>query len=294
MFKHIPVINRLPFVSGKRDPLVTVLRLEGVIGPAARFRSGLNLSDLADAIARAFAPSGLTAVALVINSPGGSPVQSMLLHKRIRALAEEKGVRVFTVCEDVAASGGYILALAGDEIIADESSIIGSIGVISAGFGFTELIDKIGVERRVYTAGQNKSTLDPFKPEDPEDVTRLKSLQNDVHQEFISLVKSRRGDRLTGDDKELFNGAFWAGGTSQALGLIDTLGDLRGQMRARFGEKVRLKIVEQKQPFWRRAGLAGAGDGARHGAGFAGGGLGFAEGVLQGMEIRGLWQRFGL
>ena len=186
---------------------------------------------------------GAKAVAIQINSPGGSAVQSMLIYKRIRALAAEKNLKVYVFAEDVAASGGYLLALAGDEIYADPSSIVGSIGVITATFGVNELINRIGVERRVYTAGESKDTLDPFLPEKPEDVERIKALQRDVHQAFIDLVKTRRGAKIDKAGVDLFTGEFWSGGKALELGLIDGLSDLRTKMREIYGDEVRLKLV---------------------------------------------------
>ena len=201
-------LSYLPESWTKRGPVVPVLRLSGAIGMVTPLRPGLSLSTSASAIEKAFSMRGAKAVAIQINSPGGSPVQSMLIYKRIRALAEEKGLKVYVFAEDVAASGGYLLALAGDEIYADPSSIIGSIGVITAGFGLDKLIEKIGVERRVYTAGESKDKLDPFLPEKPEDVERIKSLQRDVHATFIDLVKERRGARIANADDNLFTGDY--------------------------------------------------------------------------------------
>ena len=187
--------------------------------------------------------SKVPSVALLVNSPGGSPVQSNLILKRIRQLAEEKDKKVYVFCKDVAASGGYYIALAGDEIYADTSSIIGSIGVISAGFGFEKAIEKLGVERRVYTAGTSKSMLDPFRPENPADVARLKQVQQDVHDAFIGVVKDRRAGKLTGHDDDLFNGSFWSAPKALDLGLIDGVSDVRTKMRELHGDKVRLKVV---------------------------------------------------
>ena len=192
------------------------------------------------------------AVAIQINSPGGSPVQSALIYKRIRSLAEEKGLKVYVFAEDVAASGGYLLALAGDAIYADASSIVGSIGVISASFGLNEFINKLGIQRRVITAGANKDILDPFLPEKPEDVERVKSIQADVHAEFIALVKSRRGKKIEAAGDSLFTGEFWSGKKAVELGLIDGLADLRGKMRELYGEDVRFKLVTPERSWFRR------------------------------------------
>ncbi len=204
-----------------RGMIVPVLRMNGPIGMATPLRPGLSLGAVAGALEKAFQLSKVPSVAVLINSPGGSPVQSSLIFKRIRQLADEHEKKVYVFCEDVAASGGYYLAIAGDEIYADTSSIIGSIGVISQSFGFVEAIKKIGVERRVYTAGENKSTLDPFLPENPDDVVRIKAIQRDIHDVFIGLVKERRAGKLKGPDQELFSGAFWSGPKAAELGLID-------------------------------------------------------------------------
>jgi len=270
----------------RRRPVVTVLRLGGVIGAAGPLRGGLTLQGLAPMLERAFEPSRLAAVALVINSPGGSPVQSALIARRIRQLAEENEVPVLAFVEDVAASGGYWLACAGDEIFADENSIVGSIGVISAGFGFQELIARHGVERRVHTAGKHKMLLDPFRPESADDVDRLKALQAEIHDSFRDLVRGRRGERLKGDDETLFSGAFWTGRRAHELGLIDGLDDYRSLLRARFGKKVRLRPVEEERGWIaRHVGLAHAPDGWAAGA---------AGGALAAVEARALWARYGL
>ncbi|MDP2731764.1 MAG: S49 family peptidase [Hoeflea sp.] len=267
---------------------IPVVRLHGAIMAGGnQFRQNLNIATVAPLLARAFADKRAPAVAIMINSPGGSPVQSRLIHQRIRDLAVEKNKKVFMFVEDVAASGGYMIACAGDEIIADPSSIVGSIGVISAGFGFTGLIDKIGVERRVYTAGQNKSLLDPFKPENQEDVAYLKELQLEIHKVFIDLVKSSRGSRLK-DDPDMFTGRFWTGIRGKELGLVDDLGDLRSTLRARYGDKVEMRLVSpQRGLFGRRVpGVS---------AGLAAGALaGIGEAGLNTLEERALWSRYGL
>ena len=225
-----------------RKPTVPVLRFSGPIGMASPMRPGLSIGAAAGAIEKAFSLSKLPTVAIVINSPGGSPVQSHLLFKRIRQLAAEKEKKVYVFCEDVAASGGYFLAVAGDEIYADPSSIVGSIGVISASFGLEKAIAKLGIERRVYTAGLHKGSLDPFLPEKPEEIERLKDIQRDVHAVFIDIVKQRRGARLKAPDDELFTGAFWSGPKAMELGLIDGITDLRTRMRELHGDKVRLRV----------------------------------------------------
>lgn len=227
----------------RSKPLVPVLRLSGVIGAATPLRQGLSLAMTAGAIEKAFTMSDTPSVAVQVNSPGGSPVQSSLILQRIRQLADEKKKTVHVFCEDVAASGGYYLALAGDEIFADASSIIGSIGVISSGFGFVDAIEKLGIERRVYTAGRNKNILDPFKPEKDEDVARLKALQIEVHEAFMAIVKERRGSRLQGPDDEVFSGAFWSAAKAKELGLIDGIAEVRGKMMELHGKKTRLRLV---------------------------------------------------
>src|SRR5579872_608547 len=223
--------------------VVPVVRLSGVIGAVTPLRPGMSLSGVARTLERAFSVKNAKAVALVINSPGGSPVQSRQIYLRIRQLAEEKKLKVLVFVEDVAASGGYMIACAGDEIFCDPSSILGSIGVVGGSFGFQELIKKVGVERRLYTAGAHKAMLDPFLPENPDDVARLKALQHEIHAIFIALVKRSRGSRLKGADEVLFTGEYWAGETSVSLGLADTIGDLRSTLRARYGDKVMMPVV---------------------------------------------------
>lgn len=280
-----------------RGPLVPVLRLSGAIGMASPLRPGLSLANCASVLGRAFSYRNAAAVAIAVNSPGGSPVQSRLIYSRIRALAEEKDLPVFVFCEDVTASGGYMLALAGDEIYADPSSIIGSIGVIAAGFGFDKAIDRLGIERRVYTAGKNKLSLDPFQPEKPEDVKRLKTIQNEVHELFKAMVRERRGEKLKSDEDKLFNGEFWAGSTALELGLIDGLGDMRAVMRDKYGDKVRLKLVASSRNWLRRniafpglyAGTMGEGQGAALSLP-----PGWTDDVLSTLETRALWARYGL
>ncbi len=246
------LLSRLPVRRFKEPPpVVAVLRLSGVIGGIGPVRRGLSLASQAHLIERAFKLPRLEAVALTINSPGGSPVQSALIAGRIRALAEEKNIPVVAFAEDVAASGGYWLACAADEIFAHESSIVGSIGVISAGFGFPALLERLGVERRVHTAGARKTMLDPFRSEDPKDVARLQTIQTDVHESFQDYVRQRRGERLTGEEADLFSGEFWTGRRALELGLVDGLGDLRQVMRERYGEKVRLRLIDGARPRWR-------------------------------------------
>ena len=274
-----------------RKPVVPVLRFTGPIGMATPLRPGISLAGYAGALEKAFAASKVPSVAVLINSPGGSPVQSNLIFKRIRQLAEEKKKRVYVFCEDVAASGGYFLAIAGDEIYADPSSIVGSIGVISSSFGFVEAIERLGIERRVYTAGLNKSQLDPFLPEKEEDIARLKALQLDVHDVFIGLVKERRVGRLKAPDAELFSGAFWTGSKAAEFGLIDGIADVRSKMQELHGENVQLRVFEPEKPGllgrMRKLSSSQSGDGA-------GGGLAFAGDLVSAIEARALWSRFGL
>jgi signal peptide peptidase SppA len=272
-------------------PVVSVLRLAGVIGGLGRFRRGLSLGSQAQLIDRAFKAPRLGAVALAINSPGGSPVQSALIAERIRALASEKEVPVIAFTEDVAASGGYWLACAADEIYAHESSIIGSIGVISASFGFPDLLSRIGVERRIHTAGERKSMLDPFQAEQPEDVDRLKAIQTDIHGGFKDYVRARRGERLKGEESDLFSGEFWTGRRALELGLVDGLGDLRQVLRARFGERVRLRVIDGPRRFRLPFALA-AGGGIGHGAGADL--AASAQALVEAAEERALWSRYGL
>lgn len=276
-------------------PTIPVLRLTGTIGAVTPLRQGLSLAILADAIERAFSVRRAPAVAIVINSPGGSPVQSRLIFKRIRALAEEKSKPVYVFAEDVMASGGYLIALAGDEIYADDNSIVGSIGVVSASFGFVRAIDRLGIERRVYTSGESKVSLDPFLPEKDDDIARLKELQRDVHESFIGLVRERRGARLKEGDGKLFSGEFWSGERARDLGLIDGLSDVRTKMREIYGERVKLKLISSERGWLRRRlGLLGwagwltgsGGDGTIP--------VSLADDVVSALEARALWARFGL
>ncbi|MGY3647502.1 signal peptide peptidase SppA [Bradyrhizobium sp. LM4.3] len=225
--------------------VVPVVRLFGVIGAVTPLRPGMTLATVARVLERAFSMRNAKAVALVINSPGGSPVQSRQIYLRIKQLAAEKKLPVLVFVEDVAASGGYMIACAGDEIICDPSSVLGSIGVVGGSFGFQEAIRRLGIERRLYTAGAHKAMLDPFLPENPDDVAKLKALQREIHRIFIALVKESRGARLKGDDDTLFTGEYWAGESSIALGLADSIGDLRSTLRARFGEKVLTPVIAQ-------------------------------------------------
>ncbi|MFC5322241.1 S49 family peptidase [Bradyrhizobium oligotrophicum] len=273
-------------------PVVPVVRLSGVIGAVTPLRPGLTLAGVAKMLERAFSMRNAKAVALVINSPGGSPVQSRQIYLRIRQLAAEKKLPVLVFVEDVAASGGYMIACAGDEIFCDPSSIIGSIGVVGGSFGLQELIKKIGIERRLYTAGEHKAMLDPFLPENPDDVARLKKIQREIHALFISLVKESRTTRLKGADDLLFTGEYWAGDSAVTLGLADAIGDLRGVLRARFGDKVATPVVAPAAGLLsgllgRRA--AGAGSLGATGLGWAG----MAEELISAVETRSIWARFG-
>lgn len=238
----------LPSRFRARHPLVPVVRLSGPVGSILPFRTGLAIANVAPMLDRAFAVDGARAVAIVVNSPGGSAAQSHLIFRRIRDYAEEKKLPVFAFVEDAAASGGYMIACAADEIFADPASIVGSIGVVSASFGFDRFIERFGIERRVHTAGDRKAMLDPFRPENPTDVARLKGLQRRIHEVFVDLVKSRRGGKLKEDNGDLFSGAFWVGAEAMELGLVDGLGDIRSIMRQRFGEKVQLRPVEPQRP----------------------------------------------
>ena len=280
----------LPASWTSSGPIVPVLRFSGAIGVVTPLRPGLSLATSAAAIEKAFAMSGAKAVAIQINSPGGSAVQSMLIYKRIRALAAEKDLKVYVFAEDVAASGGYLLACAGDEIYADPSSIVGSIGVITATFGVSELINRIGVQRRVYTAGESKDTLDPFLPEKPADVERIKALQRDVHEAFIDLVKSRRGAKIEKADINLFTGEFWSGKKALEFGLIDGLSDLRSKMREVYGDDVRLKLVMPSTSWFRRRRSVFAESGGFE-LGLSPGGI--AADLISAIEARALWSRFG-
>ena len=226
---------------------VSVIPLNGIIAPNMGRRKGLNLNEIDKNIEDAFSMKNLKAVALQINSPGGSPVQSEMISKRIRELSEKKNIPVLAFVEDVAASGGYWLACSADEIFASKASIVGSIGVVSSGFGFDKAIQKLGVERRLYTSGDNKAILDPFLPENNDDVKRLKTIQKELHNQFISFVKSRRGSKIINENKEIFTGAFWSGEKSLELGLIDSFGEMKKVLKDRFGEDVKIKEFAPKK-----------------------------------------------
>src|ERR1700735_1142067 len=279
----------LPARLRRGTAIVPVVRLSGTIGAVTPLRPGMSLTGVARTLERAFATKNARAVALVINSPGGSPVQSRQIYLRIRQLAAEKKLPVLVFVEDVAASGGYMIACAGDEIFCDPSSILGSIGVVGGSFGFQELIKKIGVERRLYTAGAHKAMLDPFLPENPDDVSRVKALQREIHTIFIALVKQSRGARLKGADDVLFSGEYWAGETSVSLGLADAIGDLRSTLRARYGEKVQTPLIAPSSGvlsgLWgrRSPGAISAWENTAN----------LPEEVISALESRAIWAEFG-
>jgi serine protease SohB len=276
-------------------PVVPVVRLTGIIGFSTPLRPGLSVAGLSRSLDRAFGMRHAAAVALAINSPGGSAVQSHLIFRRIRELAREKKLQVIAFIEDAGASGGYMIACAADEIIADPSSIVGSIGVVGGSFGFDKLIAKIGVERRLYTSGEHKAMLDPFLPENQDDVDRLKRLQREIHDDFIALVKSRRGDKLNGPDSDLFTGEYWTGRRALELGLIDAIGDMRSVLRERFGDKVVTPVVAADRGLLGRR-LFGRSELSQ--AGFAQGSFfgqsGLADDTISALEARALWARYGL
>ena len=272
----------------RRTAVVPVVRLSGTIGAVTPLRPGLSLAGVTKTLERAFTIKKAKAIALVINSPGGSPVQSRQIYARIRQLAEEKKIPVLVFVEDVAASGGYMIACAGDEIFCDPSSIVGSIGVVGGTFGFSELIKKVGIERRLYTSGEHKGSLDPFLPENADDVERLKAIQRDIHDTFIDLVKQSRGSRLQGDESYLFSGEYWAGERSVKLGLVDGIGDLRTVLRARYGEKVYTPVIAPA------SGLLSNLTGKKPGAGALVSAAGFSDELISALESRALWARYGL
>jgi serine protease SohB len=266
----------------RRGPAVPVVRLSGVIASSSLLGArALSIDSVAPLLARAFALRGAKAVALAINSPGGSPVQSALIAQRIRLLATEKKLPVIAFIEDVAASGGYWLACAADEIIVDPASIVGSIGVISAGFGFKDLIARLGIERRVHTSGERKSTLDPFRDENPEEVERLQRLQAEIHDGFKDWVRQRRAGKLQGDEGMLFSGEFWTGKRGLELGLVDGIGELRAVLQARYGAKVHLPVIAARKRLLQRFGLGGSLEQ-------------IGPAALTALEERFHWQRFGL
>lgn len=282
------------FGMGKK-PMVSVLRLSGVIAAGGGLgRRGLSLDSLAGPIQKAFTARGTRAVALTINSPGGSPVQSALIAERIRQWADQKDIPVYAFCEDAAASGGYWLACAADHLYAMPGSIVGSIGVVSASFGFQEAIEKIGVERRVHTAGERKAMLDPFRPEKPEEVERLKAIQRDLHDQFIQYVKDRRLTRLDEAQMDaLFTGEFWTGRRGLELGLVDGLGDMRSTLRQIYGDKVRFRLMNPPKSRLQRL-FGGDGASAPGLPALDNWGAELADGLLTAAEERALWTRLGL
>lgn len=263
----------------KKKKIVSHIRLSGVIGNVGKFKQGIDYSSQEEIIKKAFSLKKAQAVAITINSPGGSPVQSHLIYKLIRNQADKYKKKVIVFAEDVAASGGYLIACSGDEIYANPSSIIGSIGVIYSSFGFTELIKKIGVERRVHTAGKNKSTLDPFLEEKKEDIERLKNIQLDLHKDFINVVEKSRGEKLKKSEVELFSGEFWSGTKSKELGLIDEIGDANQVLREKFGEDVIIKKFE-KSKSWLSKKLSSSND--------------HVDQVANILEEKSIWQKYGL
>ncbi|MBE9552499.1 MAG: S49 family peptidase [Proteobacteria bacterium] len=279
--ERVPLMGNWLAKRFAAGPVVPVLRFSGVIGQVGIGRKGLTLEDMNDAIERAFKTKKKAAVAISVNSPGGSPVQSALMAARIRALAEEQDIPVYAFCEDVAASGGYWLACAADHIYAEAASIVGSVGVISAGFGFTELIAKAGVERRIHKAGDSKAMLDPFSPEDPKDVERLTAIQEDVHDQFKAWVRTRRGARIGEKPDELFDGTIWTGRKAVELGLTDGVGNLHAVLREKFGEKVKLRPIKVARGWLqKRFGVGSRAD--------------IAADVMSAIEERAIWGRYGL
>ena len=265
----------------KKKNIIPHIRLSGVIGSAGRFKQGIDFSGQQEIIKKAFSFKKAKNIAISINSPGGSPVQSYLIHDYIRQLAKKNKKKIIVFAEDVAASGGYLIACAGDEIYANSSSIIGSIGVISASFGFQDAIKKIGVQRRVYTAGKNKSTLDPFKEEKQEDIERIKKLQLELHSDFIEVVKKSRGSKLKDPEKNnTFTGEFWSGSASMKLGLIDGIGNAEQILREKFGEDIVIKKLEKQKSFLAKK-LSSSLDNQ-------------IDNIASVIEERALWQKFGL
>ncbi|RCW47285.1 signal peptide peptidase SppA [Halopolyspora algeriensis] len=278
----------------ERGPVVPVVRLHGVITPTPSpvNRSSISLHTVESALTRAFSHDRTSAVALSINSPGGAATQSALVAERIRELAESKNVPVLTFCEDLAASGGYWLACAGDEVYAHSTSMVGSVGVVSAGFGLEGLLDRVGVERRIHTAGNRKVRLDPFRPEKEEDVEWLQSLQTEMHEQFAEWIRTRRGDKLDASGDELFSGEVWSGARAKELGLVDGTGTLREIVRERFPD-AHVVQVEPRKPLLARLGVSGPGS-RSGGTGIAAAAAGSMLAAVDELEQRALWSRFGL
>ena len=266
------------FAFFKKKKIIAHIKLNGVIGNAGKFKQGIDFAGQEEIIEKAFSQKKAKVVAITINSPGGSPVQSHLIYQFIRAQAKKNKKKVIVFAEDVAASGGYLIACSGDEIYANSSSIIGSIGVIYSSFGFTELIKKIGVERRVHTAGKNKSSLDPFQEEKAEDIERLKNIQLDLHKDFIKVVEESRGDKLKKDSIELFSGEFWAGSKAKELGLVDGLGNANEILKEKFGDDVVIKKFE-KSKGWLSKKLSSSSN--------------QVDQLANILEERSIWQRYG-
>jgi signal peptide peptidase SppA len=285
-------IQYLPVRFRPGVAVVPVVRLSGVIGAVTPLRPGMTLAGVARLLERAFSFRNAKAVALVINSPGGSPVQSRQIYLRIKQLAAEKKLPVLVFVEDVAASGGYMIACAGDEIFCDPSSILGSIGVVGGSFGFQEAIRRLGIERRLYTAGEHKAMLDPFLPENPDDVARLKTIQRDIHALFISLVKEARRGKLKGADDVLFTGEYWAGEKSVSLGLADGIGDLRSTLRARFGDKVQTPLITPARGLL--SGLLGRRSAGADSLAGLEGIRALPDELISALETRAIWAKFGL
>ena len=262
----------------KKKKIIAHIRLNGVIGNAGKFKQGIDFAGQEEIIEKAFSLKKAKVVAITINSPGGSPVQSHLIYKFIRAQAKKNKKKVMIFAEDVAASGGYLIACAGDEIYANSSSIIGSIGVIYSSFGFTELIKKIGVERRVHTAGKNKSSLDPFQEEKSEDIKRLKNIQLDLHKDFINVVEESRGAKLNKAGIELFSGEFWAGSKAKELGLIDGLGDANEILKEKFGDDIVIKKFEKPKGWFSKKFSSS---------------INQVDQLANILEERSIWQRYG-
>ncbi|WP_436493070.1 S49 family peptidase [Actinokineospora sp. HUAS TT18] len=278
---------RIPLIGERADkgPVVAVVKLHGVITPTPSplSRGTININTVESALTRAFAHDRLRAVVLAINSPGGAPTQSALVAARVRELAAEKNVPVLAFCEDVAASGGYWLACAADEIYAHPTSLVGSIGVVSAGFGLAGLLERFGVERRVHTAGTRKVRLDPFQPENPEDVVWLKGLQGQLHDQFVAWVRERRDGKLVGADDDLFSGEVWTGAKALELGLVDGLGTLRSVVAERFPD-AEISVAEPKRPLLARLGVASAAMSTQD----------RVLAAMEAVETRAVWSRFGL
>ncbi len=286
LIKKIVPNSMLPEKMLTEPVIIPVVRMHGPIMVGSQMRPGLHLASVAGQLQKAFSIKDAPAVAISVNSPGGSPVQSRLIYQRIRQLAEEKEKQVLVFCEDAAASGGYMIAVAGDRIIADPSSIVGSIGVVSGGFGFVDAMEKLGVERRVYTAGTQKAMLDPFKPENEEHIAHLDNLLKDLFETFKDLVRDRRGDMLTKEEDELFTGAFWTGKKALEHGLVDELGDMGTYVKQHFGENTKLKLISAPTGLFGR--FRGPGMALPFGANLS------ADSIMASLEERALWSRIGL